>query len=295
MIVFFNGKLTPEKKVHISITDHGFLYGDGVYETIRVYNGKPFLLGEHLRRLNNSLLGIRLTPPESLLHLGSAVQKTVAANKHKEAVVRLTITRGPGAYGFNPAFCKRPTVVITSMPFKPYPAESYSKGITAAVVSIRRNSPKSLPPSIKSTSCLNGILAKMESLDLSAQEGLLLTGENTLSEGTVSNIFLVKNGVLRTPVLEGDLLPGVTREWVCRLARRGNIKVEEETLDVVDLMAADEVFMTSTLMEVMPVTRVILNHQSPQKSFKVGSGRPGAITKDIEARFSESVHRFQRI
>jgi len=300
MQVFLNGKLVPEKKATVSIQDHGFLYGDGVYETIRVYGGRPFLLHEHLRRLNNSMRGIRLTPPLSLIDIGHAVQKTILANRHKEAVIRLTVTRGPGAYGFDPALCDRPTLVITSTPFKPYPREYYRKGILVAVVSIQRNSPAALPPDVKSTSCLNGILAKMESLDLAAQEGLFLTEEGTLCEGTVSNVFLVKGDELLTPRLEGTLLPGVTREWVCMLARSSGIKVQETRISVSALIAADEIFLTNTTMEIMPVSRVVLNHTPRRKVFRTGpyaegSGHVGPMTFELMARFRQSVQRFQGV
>lgn len=294
MIIFFNGKLVPEKNAAISIYDHGFLYGDGVYETIRVYKGKPFQLYEHLHRLNASLLGIRLTPPFSLIEIGLAIQKTIKANKHSEASVRLTISRGVGAYGFNPAFCKKPTVVITSTPFKGYPADLYKRGMVVAVVSIRRNSPQSLPPSIKSISCLNGILAKMESLDVEAHEGIMLTHQNTVAEGTVSNVFIVKNKTIITPQPEGDLLPGVTRSWVCRLARQAEYPVEEKKVTLKELAAADEVFLTSTLMEIMPVSRLLFNNTGVLKPIRLGpysrtSGFVGPMTLDLMRRFKKSV------
>lgn len=300
MIVFFNGKWIPEKKAVVPITDHGFLYGDGVYETLRVYNGKPFLLGDHLRRLNHSMLGVRLSPPMSLVQLGYAVQKTIELNKHKEAVVRITITRGPGEYGFDPSLCSSPTVVISSRPLKPYPAEYYKKGILAAVVSVRRNSPDALPPWIKSTSCLNGILAKMESLDLAAQEALMLGPDKNLTEGTVSNVFLTRKNCVMTPRLDDGLLAGVTRDWVCRLVREGGYELQQKRLGLPDLASADEVFLTSTIMEIMPVSRLVFNVSGHKKQMRLGpysktSGWIGPVAVDLMRRFRASIQKFAQI
>jgi branched-chain amino acid aminotransferase len=300
MIVFLNGKWVPEKKATISISDHGFLYGDGVYETIRVYNGKPFLLSEHLRRLNNSMLGIRLSTPMSLMQIGFAIRKTIEMNKHKEAVVRLTITRGLGEYGFDPATCTKPTIVITSKPVAPYPATFYKKGILAAVVSVRRNAPEALSPSIKSTSCLNGILAKIESLDLAAQEGIMLGSDRCLTEGSVSNVFLVKQNHVMTPRLDDGLLAGVTRDWVCRLVKDAGYVLQEKKLGVSDLASADEIFLTSTIMEIMPVSRVVLNYDQHRRQFRLGpyaktSGTVGPVVLDLMHRFRESIGRFSRL
>jgi branched-chain amino acid aminotransferase len=300
MIVYLNGKFIPESKAVIPITDHGFLYGDGVYETIRVYKGKPFLLSRHLLRLNDSLRGIHLLPPISLIQLGMIVQKTIDANKHKDAAVRIIITRGPGPHGFDPTRCLKPTVLITSTPRSPHESDVYKKGIIAAVVSVRRNNSQALPPSIKSTSCLNGILAKIEATQLGAQEGLMLRDDLAISEGTVSNVFIVKKHTILTPELDGFLLPGVTREWVCQLAREAWYKVEEKRLILKDLVHADEVFLTSTLMEIVPVKRLIFNHNGEQQQLRLGpysrtSGHVGPVTLDLMNRFSDSLQKLERM
>lgn len=300
MIVFLNGKLLSEKKASVSILDHGFLYGDGVYETIRVYAGRPFLLQEHLRRLNRSLHGIRLAPPYPLIDIGRAIQKVVSINRHKEAVVRVTLTRGPGPYGFDPRPLSRPTVVITSSPIVPYPPQDYKGGITAAVVSIRRNSPRSLPPEIKSTSCLNNILAKMEATDLEAREAIMLTQENYVAEGTISNIFLVKGKkTVVTPRLEGFCLPGVTRSWVCRMAEEAGYAVEERRVGVSELGAAQEIFLTSTIMEIMPVSHVVVAMGGAHVPFPLVSRggktwKVGRVTKDLMKRFKKSIISLRR-
>jgi branched-chain amino acid aminotransferase len=293
MIVFLNGKIISDKKATVSIYDHGFLYGDGVYETIRVYGGRPFMLDEHLRRLNNSMKGIRLVPPVSLMEIGRAVVKTVRANRHKEAVVRITVTRGPGPYGFDPRPLKNPTLAITSQPFTPYPKTFTTRGITAAIVSVRRNSPLSLPPTVKSTSCLNNILAKMEANDLGADEAIFLSQENYVAEGTVSNVFMVRGKTVMTPRLEGFLLSGVTRNLTCRLAREAGFHVEEKRLSPADLAAADEIFLTNTTMEVMPVTRLIVHIHSDRRIFALGpaSPKPGPITRRLMALFKASTKK----
>ena len=261
MMVYLNGRLLPEQKAHISIHDHGFLYGDGVYETMRVYDGCVFLLEGHLKRLQHSATGIHLKWPLSFKKMGEAIQKTIRANKLKEAVVRLTLTRGPGEYGFNPAFCKQPTLAIVARRFDPYPPSYHKEGIVVAVVSIRRNSPDTLPPHVKSTSCMNGVLAKIESLKMGAQEGIFLTLKGALAEGTVSNIFLVFGNRLLTPLLDGHLLAGVTRDYVCRLARSLGYQVREQKVLVSDLSRADEIFLTNTTMEVLPVRKIVMGKQ----------------------------------
>lgn len=256
MIVHLNGKLLPEGRAHISINDRGFLLGDGVYETLRVYRGRPFLLDDHLKRLSASLRVISLKPPASITAIGAAVRKTIQANRHDDAAVRITLTRGPGLQGLDPRPCKSPTLLITSRPYAGPDAKLARRGMTAAVVSVRRNSPRAVPPWIKATSCLNNVLAKIEANRKNADEGIFLTEEGTVAEGTASNIFLVKKDRVFTPSLDGTQLPGVARAFVCRLARKEGIRVVETKIGVRDLETADELFFTNSLIEVMPVTRL---------------------------------------
>jgi len=285
VLAFVNGKLIPEERATVSIRDHGFLYGDGVYETLRVYSGRAFLVREHLKRLAHSMRGIGLKPPMSLEKIAQAIDRVVRANRAEEAVVRLTLSRGPGPYAFDPFPCGPPNLVISVRPFEPYPISFYQRGIVAAVVSVRRNSPRSLPPHVKSTSCLNGILAKVESKRLGAQEGIMLTLEDNLAEGTVSNVFVVKKGAIMTPALEGHLLAGVTREWVCRLARRAGYRVLERKIPLGLLASADEVFLTNTTMEIMPVRRlVVAASRGARRRVEVGTGM-GPVTEDLFWRF----------
>ncbi len=285
MIVYLNGKFVSDKKARVSVFDHGFLYGDGVYETIRVYKGKPFLLREHLQRLNQSLLTLRLAPPLSLVDLGRVIQKVIQVNRNREAVVRVVLTRGPGPFGFDATLCRTPTLLVSSAPFDLQRLKRVRRGITAAVVSLRRNDPAALPPSVKSTSCLNGILAKMEAADLGAQEGLFLSGLNHLTEGTISNVFLVQRGMLRTPRADGSILPGVTRELVLRWAGQAGMPVDDGPVTLPMLVEADEVFLTSSLMEIAPVRRIVYNVTSRPRSLRVGNGRIGPITRFFLRKF----------
>jgi len=268
VIVCLNGRFLPEHRAHISISDHGFLYGDGVYETLRVEQGQPQFLNEHLKRLAHARRRLQLRSSWSDTQLRAFIAKTIDFNKLRSAAVRLTLTRGPGPHGFDPHGCFTPTLLITARPFSGYPERLRRRGLTLAVVQTRRNNRDSTPPGVKSISCLNGVLAKMESKSMKADEALLLTHDGKVAEGSVSNIFMVKKGVLSTPRLDGNQLPGVTRAQVCRLARRLKIPLRERALKLADLFAADEIFLTNALMGVMPVGTLL----SPLKrrTFRVG-------------------------
>lgn len=289
---FLNGRFVDHEKAVISVDDHGFLYGDGVYETLRVYNGHVFLLKEHLARLKHSASWIGLSLPMSLKTIGHFLKQTARRNGLLEAVLRLTITRGPGEYGFDPALCLHPTIAIVARPFRPYPRWYHEKGITLAMVSIRRNSPLALPPHVKSTSCMNGIYAKRESLRLKAQEGAFLSHHGTLSEGTVSNLFLVKQGRVYTPKLDGNLLAGTTRGFVVQLAANANIPVKEMKLNMASLIRADEVFLTNTTMEILPVTTVVDATRRNKSTRRFRLRHVGAVTRRLMASFSSYKERF---
>lgn len=288
--VFLNGRIVPAARAAIPIDDHGFLYGDGVYETVRVYRGRAFLLNEHLRRLDRSLKGLRLRPPMALAAIGRAVVKTVAANRLAEAVVRVTLTRGPGPRGLDPALCRRPTLLITAVPVRMPPPALYRAGVTAAVVSIRRNSPAALPPQIKSISCLNGVLAKMEASRRGAFEAILLAEDGGIAEGTVSNIFAVRGREVSTPRLDGKLLPGVTRDLVLKLARQAGLRVRERRLTPADLLSSDEAFLTSSVMEILPITRLV----TARGRSRIGLGEAGPVAADLLGRYREFTRRPRR-
>jgi branched-chain amino acid aminotransferase len=281
MLVYLNGRFVAKEQALISVFDHGFLYGDGVYETMRVYEGKFFLLKKHLARLKHSANAISLKLPLSLEKIGDALNESVRINRLKEAYVRLHISRGPGEIGLDPALCRTSTMVIVAKPFHDYPAASYEQGVSVAIVTTRRNHPLALPPSIKGTNFLNNILAKIESIKARAYEGIMLNWEGYVAEGTISNIFMVKMGVLYTPGLNTGILEGVTRDLVLRLAKRKKIPVKEAMLLPKQLLAADESFITNTTMEIMPVTTV--------DGKKIGKGVPGPITAALHQAYQKEV------
>lgn len=294
MKLYVNGRIVPDNQAVVSVRDRGFLYGDGVYETLRVYGGRPFAAAAHWTRLMSSLRTLGIAPPLSRAHFERIVARLIRVNGTPEATVRLTISRGPGSHGFDPRSARRPTVVVSCVPFHAPAANLYARGICAAVVSVRRNSPRSLPPTAKTTNCLNGILAKMESLELGAFEGLFLDERGFLSEGTVTNLFLVRNGVLQTPRLEGTLLAGVTRDHVIALARASGLRVVETRLRPAALAGADEAFLTSTLIEIVPIRDLVFHSEPGRGSTRRRIGPPGPVTRLLMERFAESVRRFRR-
>jgi len=281
MLVYLNGRFVAREQAQVSVFDHGFLYGDGIYETTRAYGGKLFLLKKHLARLKHSADAISLKPPLPLDRIGDALNESVSINKLQEAYVRLHISRGPGELGLDPALCAAPTMVIVAKPFHEYPAAYFERGISVAIVATRRNHPLALPPAIKGTNFLNNILAKIEAIKAHAYEGIMLNWEGYVAEGTISNICMVKKGVLYTPHLDTGILEGVTRDLVLRLAKRNKIPVREAMLLPKDLLSADESFITNTTMEIMPVTTVGRK--------KIGRGMPGPVTAALRKAYQKEV------
>ena len=281
MLVYLNGRFVAREQAQVSVFDHGFLYGDGIYETMRAYGGKLFLLKKHLARLKHSADAISLKPPLPLDRIGDALNESVSINKLQEAYVRLHISRGPGELGLDPALCAAPTMVIVAKPFNEYPAACFERGISVAIVATRRNHPLALPPAIKGTNFLNNILAKIEAIKAHAYEGIMLNWEGYVAEGTISNICMVKKGVLYTPHLDTGILEGVTRDLVLRLAKRNKIPVREAMLLPKDLLSADESFITNTTMEIMPVTTVGRK--------KIGRGVPGPVTAALRKAYQKEV------
>ena len=283
MLAYVNGHFVPRDEARVSVYDHGYLYGDGIYETMRAYGGSIFLLNRHLSRLKLSADAISLNLPVPLEKIGSTLIESLTVNKLREAYIRIQISRGPGEIGLDPALCPAPTMVILVKPFKDYPAELYENGVAVAVVKIRRNHPLAQDPAIKSTNFLNNILAKIESLKAGAYEGIMLNWKGYVAEGTISNIFTVKKGVLHTPHLDTGILEGITRDLVLLLAKRNKVRVQESLMRTSDLYRADECFITNTTVEVMPVTSVDGN--------KVGSGMPGPITSTLINAYRNEVQR----
>jgi branched-chain amino acid aminotransferase len=281
MLVYLDGQFVAKDKALVSVFDHGFLYGDGIYETMRAYEGAFFLLKKHLSRLKRSADAISLKLPLPLERIGEALNESLNVNKLRDAYVRLHISRGPGEIGLDPALCVAPTMVIVAKPFHDYPVENLERGVNVAIVKTRRNHPLALDPAIKGTNFLNNILAKIEAKKAGAFEGIMLNWEGYVAEGTISNICMVRKGVLYTPHANTGILEGVTRDLVLRLAKRKHVPVREVLLRPKTLLAADECFITNTTMEIMPVTTI---DKKP-----VRNGKPGPVTALLRQAYKKEV------
>lgn len=270
MYVYLNNKIVHSREARISVFDHGFLYGDGVFETIRVYDGVAFMLDEHLQRLFRSASLIGLNIPKTFSEIKIAVYETLQVNSLTNAYLRITVTRGEGAIGLDPALCKNPTFVIMTNEFKEYPISYYENGLKVIISNVKRNIKEAVDPRIKSLNFLNNILAKIEAKQHESHEAIMLNHQDYLAEGTISNIFFVKNEVLCTPSIECGILDGITRAIIIDLAIKNGIRVKEGEFTCDDLFSASEVFITNTTMEVMPVSVIIdcrsrvLDPQKPQ-------------------------------
>jgi len=275
--IYITGELVPQEDAKISVYDHGLLYGDGVFEGLRSYSGKVFRLEEHVERLYYSAKAIWLTIPMSQHEMCDAINETVRANGIVDGYVRAVVTRGAGSLGLDPNKCSHPQVIIIADVISLYPPELYEKGLEIVTVSVMRTHPAALNPRIKSLNYLNNILAKIEGLQAGCIEALMLNHKGEISECTGDNIFLVRKGVLYTPPTDAGILEGVTRHAVIDLARGSGIEVREIPLTKHDVYIADEVFLTGTAAEVIPVVKV--------DSRTIGSGKPGPKTLDLMKRF----------
>ena len=288
MWIFLNDRFVKEEEAVVSVFDHGFLYGDGVYETIRSYGSRIFMRDQHLARLRRSADGIGLTIPISedrwpaLLH--EAMTRNDVGNERDDVYLRITVSRGAGDIGLDPALCPTPTVVIIAKPLHVPSPEQYRMGVKLIVARTRRNLPSALPPHIKATNFLNNILAKREAIAAGAFDSILLNWESHLTECTVSNLFFVRAGRLCTPALACGLLDGITRNIVLSLAHEAGIPVDEGYFGVEAIYKADECFLTNTSMEVMPVAMV--------DGYPVGNGTPGTLTQELHRLFIGNRIRF---
>jgi len=271
MLIYVNGKLVPKDKATVSVFDHGLLYGDGVFEGIRVYDGNIFKLREHIERLYESAKTVWLNVPMTPRELEQATIDTVAANGMRDAYIRLVVTRGVGDLGIDPDKCEIPTVFIIVSTISLYPPKFYEEGIPLVTASTRRIPLESLDPRIKSCNYLNNILAKIEAKRAGVPEAIMLNHYGRVAECTADNIFIVKNGSLLTPRLTEGALPGVTRESVLDLAREAGMDARETILGMHDLYNAHECFLTGTGAEIVPVVQI--------DGRQVGEGRPGRKTK----------------
>jgi len=282
--VSVNGRLTGERDAVISVFDHGFLYGEGIYETMRTYNGRPFLYDRHLRRLRRSAELIRLTLPFSSESLADQISDTLngAALGGDDAYIRVLVTRGVGELTYDPQATPTPSVVIIVKPHVEPAAELYRDGVQVVIVDVVRNHPSSVNPLIKSNNLMNSALAMQEALRRHAFEGIMRNYRGELTECTTSNLFIVKDGVALTPPLSAGLLPGITREFLFEIAAAAGVPAREHTLFDNDLYTADEAFLTGTTRELMPITRV--------DDRVIGSGRPGPITVTLLEGFRRAAH-----
>jgi branched-chain amino acid aminotransferase len=277
MKIYIDGKYYDERNAKISVFDHGLLYGDGIFEGIRVYNGRVFQLKAHIDRLFYSAKAILLSIPISHADLTAAVIATCRKNQVHDGYIRLVVTRGIGTLGLNPNRCKNPSVVIIAGKIQLYPEELYKKGMEIITVPTVRNLHSALNPAIKSLNYLNNILAKIEANNSGCEEAIMLNAEGFVSECTGDNLFIIKEGQLFTPPLSAGALYGITRRVVMDLALQEGLKVSEPNITRYDVYNADECFLTGTGAEIVPVTKV--------DGRPIGAGKPGPITANLVARY----------
>ncbi|HUI07878.1 MAG TPA: branched-chain-amino-acid transaminase [Verrucomicrobiae bacterium] len=277
MKIFLDGKFVSEDEAKISVFDHGLLYGDGVFEGIRLYDGRIFRLGQHLDRLFASAKAIMLPVPMSKEQLVEACCEACRQNKLRDGYIRLVVTRGVGYLGLNPFRCKNPTVFIIADTIELYPEEVYRKGLKLVTASTQRTNPAAVNPSIKSLNYLNNILAKIEAVNAGAIEAIMLNSQGHVAECTGDNIFCVRDGKLGTPPISAGALVGITRQVVMELAARRKIEAHESNLTRYDLITAAEVFLTGTAAEIVPVVSI--------DGRTIGSGQPGQLTLKLTGDF----------
>ena len=280
--VWMDGELVAAEEARISVYDHGLLYGDGVFEGIRTYQGKVFRLDKHLERLYKSAEAIQLVIPYTPQQLGTAIYETMKANGQSGAYIRLVVTRGVGDLGVDPSTAKRPTVFIITDKISLYPQQMYKKGMSIITAKTIRTPPQSLSPQVKSLNYLNNILAKIEASDAGVPEAVMLNYEGYVAECTGDNIFIVRDAKLLTPRVDSGILEGITRDCVIELASQNGIQVEQTSLLPEDLYGADECFLTGTAAEIVPVTKI--------DGRVIGTGPPGPITKSLIQSFHEHVN-----
>jgi branched-chain amino acid aminotransferase len=278
--VWINGKFFDKAEAKVSVYDHGLLYGDGVFEGIRVYHGKVFRLKQHMDRLYDSARSIWLEIPMSKEALTAAVEETVRVNEKEDGYIRLVVTRGSGTLGLDPRKCD-PQMIIIVDDISLYPSALYENGLEIITAATIRSHPAALSPRVKSLNYLNNILAKIEAIRGGCLEALMLNHKGEVAECTGDNVFVVKGGQLRTPPIDAGILEGVTRNAVMELARADRMDVREMVLTRHDIFTADEFFLTGTAAEIIPVVKC--------DGRPIGNGKPGPVTKELRARFQELV------
>ena len=279
MQIYIDGSFYPESEANISVFDHGLLYGDGVFEGIRFYNGKVFRLEEHIERLYKSAAAINLNLPLDRASLTEALLQTIRHNELRDGYVRLVVTRGKGDLGLSPWNCPKPTVIIIAAKITLYPEESYQHGLKVVTCATRRIAHGALSPMVKSLNYLNNIMAKIEASHAGAGEGLMLNEQGLVAECTGDNIFLVSGGKITTPPISSGALAGVTRAVAIRIAAELGVDVSEPQVTRYDIYTADECFLTGTAAEIIPAVEL--------DNRPIGGGKPGPITKRFIERFRE--------
>ena len=277
--IYIDGKFYSEANAKISVFDHGLLYGDGIFEGIRFYNGRVFRLEEHLARLWDSARSICLEIPMSMREMTEALLETIRQNNLREGYIRLVVTRGVGNLGLNPTQCKRPSVIIITAQIALYPESVYKNGLTVVTCATRRTSPASLNPAVKSLNYLNNVMARIEANLAGADEALMLNDAGYVAECTADNVFILKHGQIFTPPITAGALRGITRSVVFEIAAELGIKIHETNITRHDVFIADECFLTGTAAEVIPVIKA--------DGRTIGDGKPGPISTRTIARFRE--------
>jgi len=271
-LVYINGDLIPKEDAKISVFDHGFLYGYGLFESMRAYQKKVFRLEHHLQRLFFSLEYLKFPISFSLSSIDEAIYKTIEANQLKDAYIRLNLTRGEGATVPDPTTCKAPNLIIITRQYVPYSPALYQKGYKGKVVHLRPNS--HVPCfTMKTLNFLNHITAKMEAKETGFNEGIMVNTDGFITEGTVSNIFMLKGKLLSTPARELGLLPGITRQTILEIANNRGLKTKEAKITLKELLEADEAFLTNSLIEIMPLVEI--------DGLPIGKGIPGPLTQEL--------------
>ncbi len=281
MKIHIDGQLLDKEDAKISVFDHGLLYGDGVFEGIRIYHGRIFRLTDHLKRLYESARSICMEIPIPVEEMEKATLETVAANQLQDGYIRLVITRGVGSLGLNPFQCPRPGIIIIASTISLYPAERYQNGLNLITCATRRPTPASLSPQVKSLNYLNNVMAKIEAIQAGCEEGIMLNEQGYVAECTGDNVFIIKNGQVFTPPISAGALDGITRQAVIEILGQLGISCTEKMMTRHDLFTADECFLTGTAAEVIPAVQLDRR--------LIGTGKPGPITARVVEAFHELV------
>jgi branched-chain amino acid aminotransferase len=287
-IINVNGRITTDREAVVSVLDHGFLYGEGIYEVVRTYGHKPFLFDRHMARLRRSAAFLSLPLPLTDAEFEARIRETADVffaqpDATEDVYIRILVTRGVGEINYNPASCPTPTVVVILKPFTPLPPAVYAQGVRAALVPVLRNHPGSVSPLIKSNNLLNNALAAQEAYRRGAFEGIMRNYRNEISEGSISNVFVVRNGIVSTPPLDAGLLAGITRAFIIEIAPAAGIEIREVPLHDEDLLQADESFLTGSTQEIVPLVQV--------DDHTIGTGRPGPVTRALQAAYKTALQR----